>query len=89
MPLVSLPAKVLVTGASGFIAAQVCRTLLEKGYSVVGTGAHRSRRHFCSGAHAILSVRSESKGDYLKDLFKDFEDKFSYVIVKDIDKVGQ
>ncbi|KAG8951133.1 methylglyoxal reductase (NADPH-dependent) gre2 [Tulasnella sp. 424] len=70
MPLVSPPAKVLVTGASGFIAAQVCKTLLEKGYSVVGT------------------VRSESKGDYLKDLFKDFGEKFSYVIVKDIDKEG-
>ncbi|KAG8947837.1 methylglyoxal reductase (NADPH-dependent) gre2 [Tulasnella sp. 408] len=70
MPNVSPPAKVLVTGASGFIAAWVCQTLLDKGYSVVGT------------------VRSEPKGDYLKDLFKDFGDKFSYVIVKDIDKAG-
>ncbi|KAG8932119.1 methylglyoxal reductase (NADPH-dependent) gre2 [Tulasnella sp. 408] len=70
MPNVSPPAKVLVTGASGFIAAWICQTLLDKGYSVVGT------------------VRSESKGDYLKDLFKDFGDKFSYVIVKDIDTAG-
>ncbi|KIO32648.1 hypothetical protein M407DRAFT_18408 [Tulasnella calospora MUT 4182] len=70
MPIASPPAKVLVTGASGFIAAWVCKTLLDKGYSVVGT------------------VRSESKGDYLKDLFKDFGDKFSYIIVKDIDKEG-
>ncbi|KIO32647.1 hypothetical protein M407DRAFT_212627 [Tulasnella calospora MUT 4182] len=70
MPIVSPPAKVLVTGASGFIAAWLCKTLLEKGYSVVGT------------------VRSESKGDYLKDLFKDFGDKFSYIIVEDIEKEG-
>ncbi|KAG8989275.1 hypothetical protein FRB94_014542 [Tulasnella sp. JGI-2019a] len=32
------PAKVLVTGASGFIGARVCKTLLDKGYRVVGTG---------------------------------------------------
>lgn len=38
MPVVPPPAKVLVTGANGFIASNICKTLLEKGYSVLGTG---------------------------------------------------
>ncbi|KAG8935186.1 methylglyoxal reductase (NADPH-dependent) gre2 [Tulasnella sp. 417] len=70
MPAVPPPAKVLVTGASGFIAAWVVKTLLEKGYVVVGT------------------VRSDSKGKYLQNLFKDHGDRFSYVIVEDIAKEG-
>ena len=67
--VVKAPAKVLVTGASGFIAAHVVKTLLEEGYDVVGT------------------VRSAAKGDYLKTLFDNFGDKFSYIIVEDIEKV--
>lgn len=70
MPAVTPPAKVLVTGASGFIAAWVVKTLLEKGYIVVGT------------------VRSDSKGKYLQNLFKEYGDRFSYVIVEDIAKEG-
>ena len=37
MPAVQPPAKVLVTGANGYIAAWLCRLLLEDGYSVRGT----------------------------------------------------
>ncbi|KAG1802497.1 hypothetical protein EV424DRAFT_1435252 [Suillus variegatus] len=37
MPTVQLPCKVLVSGANGYIAVWVVRTLLEKGYSVRGT----------------------------------------------------
>jgi nucleoside-diphosphate-sugar epimerase len=37
MPSVSPPAKVLVSGASGFIAMWVVRTLLEQGFAVRGT----------------------------------------------------
>ena len=37
MPIVLAPAKVLVTGASGFIAAWVIKDLLDEGYSVRGT----------------------------------------------------
>lgn len=37
MPAVSAPAKVLVTGASGFVATNVIKTLLDDGYAVVGT----------------------------------------------------
>ena len=46
MPAVASPSKVLVSGANGYIAAWVVRTLLEKGYAVRGTvrseakGAH-------------------------------------------------
>jgi nucleoside-diphosphate-sugar epimerase len=37
MPAVQPPAKVLVTGANGYIAAWVVKALLEEGYSVRGT----------------------------------------------------
>lgn len=37
MPTVQPPAKVLVTGANGYIACWVVRSLLEKGYAVRGT----------------------------------------------------
>jgi len=70
MPAVAAPAKVLVTGASGFLAVWVIRTLLERGLNVVGT------------------VRSNPKGDYLKDLYKEHGDRFSYVIVEDIEAEG-
>lgn len=63
--------KVLVTGASGFVASWVVRTLLEQGYSVRG------------------AVRSNSKGDYFKSLFKSYGDKFEYVIVEDMSKASQ
>ncbi|KAG8953399.1 methylglyoxal reductase (NADPH-dependent) gre2, partial [Tulasnella sp. 408] len=56
MPIVAPPAKVLVTGASGYIAA--------------------------------WALRSDSKGEKLKELFKDYGDKFSYAIVEDISKDG-
>jgi nucleoside-diphosphate-sugar epimerase len=68
MPAIPSSSKVLVTGASGFIAAWVVRTLLERSFSVVGT------------------VRSTSKGEYLKKLFAHHKDKFSYAIVPDMGK---
>jgi nucleoside-diphosphate-sugar epimerase len=37
MPAVTAPAKVLVTGANGFIAAATVKTLIERGFSVIGT----------------------------------------------------
>jgi len=37
MAIVNPPAKVLVSGASGFIAIWVVRSLLERGYAVRGT----------------------------------------------------
>lgn len=37
MPVVEPNSKVLVSGANGFIAVWVARTLLEKGYAVRGT----------------------------------------------------
>lgn len=39
MPIVATPAKVLVTGAAGFIASWIVKALLEHGYMVIGTGA--------------------------------------------------
>lgn len=37
MPSVSAPAKVLVTGASGFLGAHVAKALIDRGYYVRGT----------------------------------------------------
>ncbi|KAF8308492.1 NAD-binding protein [Clavulina sp. PMI_390] len=37
MPSIAAPAKVLVTGASGFLATNVTKSLLDAGYTVVGT----------------------------------------------------
>ena len=60
MTVVKSPAKVLVTGANGFIAVWIVQVLIERGYSVAGT------------------VRSESKGTYLKEKFGD---KFEFVVL--------
>ncbi|MBW0496585.1 hypothetical protein O181_036300 [Austropuccinia psidii MF-1] len=68
MPSISPNSLVLVTGASGFVAAWTCLELLKRGFTVRGT------------------VRSKEKGDYLKKLFEVFKDKFSYVIVEDLEK---
>ncbi|KAF8511613.1 D-lactaldehyde dehydrogenase [Hysterangium stoloniferum] len=70
MPPTTPGKKVLVTGASGFIAAWVVRTLLKQGFYVRGT------------------VRSEDKGEYLANLFKEYSDHFEYIIVEDIAKEG-
>jgi len=70
MPSITPGKKVLVTGASGFIAAWVVKTLLEQGFYVRGT------------------VRSEDKGEYLVNLFKEYSDRFEYIIVEDIAKEG-
>ncbi|KAG8921844.1 methylglyoxal reductase (NADPH-dependent) gre2 [Tulasnella sp. 408] len=67
MPAVLPPAKVLVTGASGFIGAWVAKALLERGFTVIGT---------------------DPKGEYLKTLFKQYETRFSYVLVPDVGKVS-
>ncbi|KAK4686185.1 hypothetical protein P7C73_g3948, partial [Tremellales sp. Uapishka_1] len=69
MPALQSKDKILVTGGSGFIAAHVCKTLLEQGHPVRTT------------------VRNDSKGLYLKELFQGKGD-FEYVIVEDIGKVG-
>ncbi|KAF8335947.1 NAD-binding protein [Cantharellus anzutake] len=65
MPPISTGARILVTGANGFIAAQTCSTLTQRGHTVIGT------------------VRSKSKGEYLK---KVIGDKFDYVVVENIEK---
>ncbi|KAF8519607.1 D-lactaldehyde dehydrogenase [Hysterangium stoloniferum] len=62
--------KVLVSGASGFVASWITRHLLESGYNVRGT------------------VRSPAKGEYLKNIHKQYGDKFEYVIVEDVQIEG-
>lgn len=43
MPAVTAPAKVLVSGANGYIAVWVVRTLLDRGFSVRGTVRSESK----------------------------------------------
>ena len=43
MPAVSAPSKVLVSGANGYIAVWVVRTLLDRGFSVRGTVRSESK----------------------------------------------
>ncbi|KAM0786222.1 hypothetical protein ACM66B_007025 [Microbotryomycetes sp. NB124-2] len=71
MPAVSKQSTILLTGASGYLAAHVGRQLLEAGHHVRGT------------------VRSPSKGEYLKKLYaKEGLNDFEYVIVEDIEHEG-
>ncbi|KAF8308499.1 NAD(P)-binding protein [Clavulina sp. PMI_390] len=43
MPAVSTSSKILVTGASGFLATHVVRSLLDEGHEVVGTVRNPSK----------------------------------------------
>ncbi|THU84023.1 D-lactaldehyde dehydrogenase [Dendrothele bispora CBS 962.96] len=70
MPTVPVGGKVLVSGANGYIAAWLVRTLLQQGYIVRGT------------------VRSEEKAGFLRNLFKDYGEKFEVFIVSDITADG-
>ncbi|KAG8740258.1 methylglyoxal reductase (NADPH-dependent) gre2 [Ceratobasidium sp. 414] len=86
MPSIKAPATVLVTdsitilGASGFIAAWICQTLLDAGYTF---DLHNSTNNPLRG-----TVRSASKGDYLVYLFNSYGEKFQYAIVKDMSEGG-
>ena len=89
MPAIKAPATVLVTGASGFIAAWVCKTLLEGGYSVrlvllVSSVCYSSTKGIPTRSG---TVRSTSKGEYLVNLFKSYQGRFKYVIVKEMAEV--
>jgi nucleoside-diphosphate-sugar epimerase len=70
MVAISAPAKILLTGANGYLATWIVKKYLEAGYSVRGT------------------VRSLSKGAFLKDKFAHYGDRFELVVVEDITKDG-
>ncbi|KAG8982950.1 methylglyoxal reductase (NADPH-dependent) gre2 [Tulasnella sp. JGI-2019a] len=72
MPAVSAPAKVLVTGASGFIAVWVCKTLLDQGYHVVGTVRSKSKGEY------LQNLFEKDHG----------KDKFTFIIVADMQEEG-
>ncbi|KAF8798337.1 NAD(P)-binding protein [Phlegmacium glaucopus] len=72
MPSVSKGSKVLVSGANGYIAMWVVRTLLERGYTVRGTARTEDKGKFMI--------------DYFKSL--GYGDKFEVVVVDDITKEG-
>ena len=72
MPSVNKGSIVLVTGANGYIAMWVVRTLLERGFTVLGTV-----RNEYKGKFVIEYCRSLGYGD-----------KVEVVVVDDIVKVG-
>ena len=59
MPAVQPPAKVLVSGATGYIAAWVVRNLLERGYVVRGTARSVAKGDFLKKAFASYGDRFE------------------------------
>lgn len=72
MPAVQAPAKVLVTGANGYIAAWLVQILLERGYTVRGTVRSENK-----GKHLKESFKS-----YVD------QGKFELVVVADITKAS-
>ena len=72
MPSVSRGSKVLVSGANGYIAMWVARTLLERGFAVRGTVRTEDKAKF------II--------EYFKSL--GYGDKFEVVVVDDIIKAS-
>ena len=72
MPAVAKGDRVLVTGANGFIAMWIVRSLLERGFSVRGTV-----RSLDKGTHVIEYFTSIGYGD-----------KIDIVVVEDIAKVS-
>ncbi|KAJ7597563.1 D-lactaldehyde dehydrogenase [Mycena floridula] len=70
VPVTKSAPKILVTGATGFVAAWIISTLLERQYFVRGT------------------VRSLQKGQYLKDKFASYGEKFELFVVKDMGVEG-
>ena len=72
MPSVNKGSKVLVSGANGYLAMWVVRTLLERGFIVRGT--------------VRTPDKGESMIEYFKSL--GYGDNFEVVVVDDIVKVG-
>lgn len=56
MPSVSSPANVLVTGASGYFATTLIRTLLDNGYTVRGAVRNRSKGEYLERQFGIETV---------------------------------
>jgi nucleoside-diphosphate-sugar epimerase len=72
MPSVNKGSKVLVSGANGYLAMWVVRTLLERGFIVRGTVRTEDKEKFLI--------------DYFKSL--GYGNKFEVVVVDDIVKVS-
>lgn len=60
MPAVQPPVKVLVSGATGYIAAWVVQNLLERGYAVRGTARSVAKGDFLKKVFASYGDRFET-----------------------------
>ena len=72
MPSVNIGSKVLVSGANGYIAMWVVRTLLERGFAVRGTVRTEAKGKFMT--------------EYFKSF--GYGDKFEVIVIDDIVKVS-
>ncbi|THH07729.1 hypothetical protein EW145_g3174 [Phellinidium pouzarii] len=72
MPAVSSPAKVLVSGANGFLAVYIIKDLLERGYTIRGTVRSESKN-----AYLLNLFKKEAQ-----------DGKFELVVVPDITAPG-
>ena len=72
MPTVNKGSKVLVSGANGYLAMWIVRTLLERGFTVRGT--------------VRTEDKGKVMIEYFKSL--GYGDKFEVAVVDDIVKVG-
>ncbi|KAF8308488.1 D-lactaldehyde dehydrogenase [Clavulina sp. PMI_390] len=75
MPAVTTPGKILVTGASGALATHVVQTLLNQGYSVVGTVRSASKGDylvdlFKSEAFSYAIVKDIGAADAFDDVIR-------------------
>ena len=59
MPAIQPPAKVLVSGATGYIAAWVVQNLLERGYAVRGTARSVAKGDYLKKSFARYGDRFE------------------------------
>jgi nucleoside-diphosphate-sugar epimerase len=86
MAVISKGSLVLVTGASGFIAASVIS--LSGIFRMLIPYRHIVRELLRAGFMVRGTVRSPSKGEYLMKLFAD-EGSFEYSIVADMGQVSR
>src|SRR5438132_12269784 len=68
MPAVQPPALILVTGATGYIAAWIVRTLLDAGFAVRGTARSQSKANYLNKLFAKEVEAQKLATDIVEDI---------------------